>query len=92
MTSQVAGVWRLRSAERTVHGSTSAWFGTHPDGLMTFTDDQHFTEAVTRTDLPMVASGDRLSTTPEENRALARGTLGSYGTYTLGDDGSLAGQ
>ena len=92
MTSQVAGVWRLRSAERTVHGSRSAWFGAHPDGLMIFTDDLHFTEAVTRTDLPLVASGDRLSATPEENRALARGTLGSYGTYTLGDDGSLAGQ
>src|ERR1700757_4344819 len=78
--SQVAGVWRLRSAERP------------PDGLLIFTDDLHFTEAVTRTDLPLVVSGDRLAATPEENRALAQGTLGSYGTYTTGDDGSLSGQ
>lgn len=92
MTNQVAGVWRLRSAERTVHGNTSDWFGAHPDGLLTFTDDLHFTEAITRTDLPPAASGDRLSTTPEENRALARGTLGSYGTYTTDDAGRLAGQ
>ena len=92
MVNQVAGVWRLRSAERTAHGSTSDWFGAHPDGLLIFTDDLHFTEAVTRTDLPLVASGDRLSATPEENRALAQGTLGSYGTYTVGGDGSLAGQ
>jgi lipocalin-like protein len=90
--SQVAGVWRLRSAQRTAHGSTSDWFGKHPDGLLIFTEDLHFTEAVTRTDLPLVASGDRLSATPEENRALAQGTLGSYGTYTTGDDGTLAGQ
>lgn len=90
--SQVEGVWRLRSARRTAHGSTSDWFGAHPDGLLTFTDDLHFTEAVTRTDLPLVASGSRLSATPEENRALAQGTLGSYGTYTKGDDGSLTGQ
>jgi hypothetical protein len=92
MNSQVAGVWRLRSAERTAHGRTSDWFGADPDGLLIFTDDLHFTEAVTRTDLPLVTSGDRLSATPEENRALAQGTLGSYGTYTTADDGSLAGE
>jgi hypothetical protein len=28
MTNQIAGVWRLRSAERTAHGRTSDWFGT----------------------------------------------------------------
>ena len=92
MSNQIAGVWRLRSAERTAHGHTSHWFGADPDGLLIFTEDLHFTEAITRTDLPAVASGDRLSTTPEEDRALARGTLGSYGTYTTSDDGSLAGQ
>jgi hypothetical protein len=92
MTNQIAGVWRLRSAERTVHGHTSDWFGADPDGLLIFTEDRHFTEAITRTDLPAVASGDRLSTTREENRALAVGTLGSYGTYTTDDDGLLAGQ
>ena len=92
MTNQVAGVWRLRSAERTAHGNTSDWFGAHPDGLLIFTDDLHFTEAITRTDLPLAASGDRLSTTPAENRALAQGTLGSYGTYATSDDGSLASQ
>jgi Lipocalin-like domain len=90
--SQVAGVWRLRSAMRTAYGSTSDWFGAHPDGLLIFTDDLHFTEAVTRTDLPPVVSGDRLSATPQENRALAQGTLGCYGTYTTGQDGSLASQ
>ena len=90
--SQVAGVWRLRSARRTAYGSTSDWFGAHPDGLLIFTDELHFTEAVTRTDLPPVVSGDRLSATPQENRALAQGTLGCYGTYTTGEDGSLASQ
>ena len=90
--SQVAGVWRLRSARQTADGSTSDWFGAHPDGLLIFTDDLHFTEAVTRTDLPPVVSGDRLSATPQENRALAQGTLGCYGTYTTGEDGSLASQ
>ena len=92
MANQIAGVWRLRSAERTAHGHTSHWFGADPDGLLIFTEDLHFTEAITRTDLPAVASGDRLSTTAEEDRALARGTLGSYGTYTTNEDGSLAGQ
>jgi hypothetical protein len=90
--SQVAGVWRLRSARRTAYGSTSDWFGAHPDGLLIFTEDLHFTEAVTRTDLPLVVSGDRLSATPQENRALAQGTLGCYGTYTTGEDGSLVSQ
>ena len=90
--SQVAGVWRLRSARQTADGSTSDWFGAHPDGLLIFTDELHFTEAVTRTDLPPVVSGDRLSATPQENRALAQGTLGCYGTYTTGQDGSLASQ
>jgi lipocalin-like protein len=90
--SQVAGVWRLRSAKQTADGSTSDWFGADPDGLLIFTGDLHFTEAVTRTDLPRVVSGDRLSATPQENRALAQGTLACYGTYTTGQDGSLAAQ
>jgi hypothetical protein len=92
MTNQIAGVWRLHSVERTAHGHTSDWFGPDPDGLLIFTEDLHFTEAITRTDLPAVASGDRLAATLEENRALAQGTLGSYGTYTTSDDGLLAGQ
>ena len=69
MTNQIAGVWRLRSAERTAHGHTADWFGADPDGLLIFTEDLHFTEAITRTDLPAVASGDRLSTT---RRKIAR--------------------
>jgi Lipocalin-like domain len=92
MTNQLAGVWRLRSAARTAHGITSDWFGVHPDGLLIFTGDLHFTEAITRTDLPLAASGDRRSITPAENRELAKGTLGSYGTYTIDEDGRLTGQ
>ena len=56
MTNQFAGVWRLRSAERTAGGHTSDWFGADPDGLLILTEDRHFTEAVTRTDLPAVAA------------------------------------
>lgn len=92
MVSRITGVWRLRSAEQELAGTTVDWFGPHPDGLLIATEDLHFTEAITRTDLPLVVSGDRLAATPEENRALAQGTLASYGTYRVDDRGEFVGQ
>jgi hypothetical protein len=60
--------------------------------LLILTEDRHFTEALTRTDMTRVASGDRMTTTAEEDRMLAGGTVGSYGTYTVDDNGHLVGQ
>jgi hypothetical protein len=90
--SDIAGVWRLESATLRRDGAESEWFGADPDGLLILAENRHFTEALTRTDMTLVASGDRMTTTAEEDRMLAGGTVGSYGTYTVDDDGQLVGQ
>jgi hypothetical protein len=88
----VAGAWRLETATLRQGGDEREWFGPAPDGLLILTEDRHFTEALTRSDMKPVASGDRMETTAEENRMLAGGTIGSYGTYDIDDDGRLIGQ
>lgn len=90
MNNQPAGVWRLR--HMTVPAGQDTAYGKAPDGLLTFTADLHFSVAVISSELPKVASGDRMSATDGENRAIARGSIGLYGTYRVDSHGAFVDQ
>ncbi len=90
--NQLAGAWRLRhtdqprrDVDRTLRCGARRAAEHSPTDL-------HFSVAIVRPDLPHVASGDRMSATDEENRAIARGSIGFYGTYRVDGDGAFAGQ
>jgi len=64
-------------------GSKADAFGSNMKGLTVFESNGHFVTAVGRTDLPKFASGNRMTGTAEENKAVVQGSLAFFGTYTV---------
>ncbi len=85
------GTWRLMSATLSKDGVSQPTFGESPLGLLSFTEDMHFVEVLMDSAAPAVASGQMGQGTDEENRALAMKTLGIFGTYEVGMDGTFVG-
>jgi hypothetical protein len=81
----LTGTWRLVSSV-IAQGSTKVdTFGPNPSGVLIFGSDGHYVLTFLRHDLPKVASGSRTSETPEEARAIAQGSVSSFGSYTVDD-------
>jgi lipocalin-like protein len=87
--SKVAGTWRLISAYMDNHGKRIDILGSHPSGMLVFTDDLQFIVVINNPDIPKFASGDRLNGLPEEYKAAVINSLGVYGTYTIDDNGDF---
>jgi len=86
----LAGTWMLVSNVNTKTDGTKAdVFGSNPKGILIFTPDGHFAVVNTRADLPKFASGNRMTGTAEENKAVVQGSIALYGRYTVKPDGSL---
>jgi hypothetical protein len=81
---RLVGTWTYESivVERT-GGTKIAPFGSDPKGFITFSADGRYSLQLIRSDIPKIASKDRLSGTAEENRAVAQGVLSQFGTYSL---------
>ena len=87
LKEQLVGTWTLRE----LHAVT--WddedrnpFGAVPQGRMIFDRDGNVTCVIIGGDRRKFALGDRLSGTPEENRAAVQSTQAFYGRYRVGDD------
>ena len=81
-TKDLVGTWSLVSSNGIKNGSKTETFGPNPKGSLIFGGDGHYALIFMRSDLPKVASGNRLVTTPEENKEIAGGLVATYGTYT----------
>ncbi len=78
----LVGTWSLVSSDIVKDGSKTETFGPNPKGSLILGGDGHYALVFMRSDLPKVASGNRVVTTPEENKAIAGGLVATYGTYT----------
>lgn len=88
--AQLVGTWLLVSAETTTAAGVKQALVEGPDmkGQLMF-DGARFSLQVI-SEVPRLASKDRLVTTPEENKAVAHGVLSYFGTYTVNEsDGTL---
>jgi len=85
LKEQLMGTWSLVSVETTQKDGTKVPFveGSNIKGIQIFTN-KHFSFQVIA-DFPKLASGNRLMTTPEENKAVAHGLQSYYGTYTVNE-------
>ena len=81
----LVGTWTLVSSVIAKDGTKTDTFGPNPSGTVMFGNDGHYALIFLRRDLPKVASGDRTSATPEETQAIARGSIATFGTYTVED-------
>lgn len=86
LKDQLVGTWTLASWEQTYpDGRKDQAFGSNPKGIHTFSADGRFALVFLRPDLPKLASNDRVTPTPEEAMAVAKGAIAYYGTYAVSE-------
>jgi Lipocalin-like domain len=80
------GTWALVSTD-TVHpdGRRVPTFGGKATGILIFGSDGRFIYLFSREELPKFASNNRNTGTPEENAAVVKGSIATYGTYSVAD-------
>jgi hypothetical protein len=84
LREQLIGTWIFSVAEVTApDGKKTFPFGEKPKGILVFTTDGHFVQFHAASDLPKLASNNRLTGTPEEYAAINRGSVSVYGTYAV---------
>ena len=84
LKDQIVGTWEFVVAEVTApDGKKSFPFGETPKGILVFTPDGHFTQIHVASDVPKIASNNRLTGTAEEYQAIMRRSLSLFGTYTV---------
>jgi hypothetical protein len=88
LKDQIVGAWNFVVAEVTApDGKKSFPFGETPKGILIFTADGRFAQIHIADDVPKIASGNRLTGTPEEYADIMRRSLSVFGTYTVDEAG-----
>src|SRR3954471_4064564 len=84
LAARIVGTWNFVVAEITApDGKKSFPFGETPKGLLVFTSEGHFAQIHIASDVPKIASNNRLSGTAEEYAAIMRRSLSMFGTYKV---------
>ena len=84
LQSRIVGTWDFVVAEvKAPDGKKSFPFGETPRGILVFTADGRFAQIHAASDLPKIASNNRLTGTPEEYATIMRRSLSLFGTYTV---------
>jgi len=87
LKEQLVGTWTLTELRAvTWDGDDRNPFGSTPEGRMIFDRNGYVTCLIIGTKRPKFALGDRLSGTPEENKAAVQSTQAFYGTYSVNED------
>jgi hypothetical protein len=87
LKDQIVGTWNFVIAEVTApDGKKSFPFGETPKGILIFTPDGRFAQIHVASDLPKIASNNRLTGTPEEYAAIMQRSLSVFGTYTVDEE------
>ena len=88
LKEQLVGTWTYVSAGNTRPDGTKfdPWGG-KAAGVLTFDSTGHFSWQIIRSDIPKLASNNRLEGTADEFKAVAQGVLSYFGTYSLDDSG-----
>jgi Lipocalin-like domain len=79
----LVGTWTLVSAVTEQGGNKTDTFGPHPKGILTVDANGRYVLAFVRADLPKVASNNRTTATPEENKAIVQGSATHFGTLSV---------
>ena len=77
------GTWTLVSLTSGEGANQTLPYGPNPKGTMMVDVNGRFSIMVARSDLPKFASNNRMSGTPEENKATVQGSIAYFGTYSI---------
>lgn len=87
LKEQIVGSWDFVLAEITAaDGKKSYPFGETPKGILIFTPDGRFSQIHVASDVPRIASGNRLTGTAEENAAILHRSLALFGSYSVDEE------
>ena len=78
-----AGTWTLVSVVTEQDGKKTDTFGPNPKGILVVDANGRYVIAFARADLPKVASNNRTTATPEENKAIVGGSITHFGTLSV---------
>jgi hypothetical protein len=87
--AKLVGTWSLVAVNNTSPDGKTAVSFDQDDGMIIFEANGRFIQALIRSELPKVASNNRATGTPDENKAIVQGSLTYIGTYTVTKDGTL---
>jgi len=84
LKDRIVGTWNFVVAEVTASdGKKSFPFGETPKGILIFTADGHFAQVHVASDVPKIASNNRMTATPEEYAGIMRRSLSVFGTWEV---------
>lgn len=84
LKEQITGTWSLVSAETTnKDGAKIQSFGLAPKGMVIFEPNGRYVQVNLSSSLPKFSSGNRMTGTPEENKAVVQGSIAYFGTWSV---------
>jgi hypothetical protein len=84
LAQQLIGAWTLvASYQERPDGTRFDTFGPNPKGIMIFDQSGRMSLQMARSDRPKFSSNNRLTGTPEENKAAVQGLLSYFGRYEV---------
>jgi hypothetical protein len=87
LRDQIVGTWTFVVAEVVApDGKKSFPFGETPKGILIFTADGQFSQIHAASDLPKIASNNRLTGTPEEFAAIMKRSIWLFGSYSINEE------
>jgi Lipocalin-like domain len=81
----LAGTYTLVSAITEKDGTKSDTFGPNAKGVLSLDANGHYVLTIIGASLPKVASNNRSTATPEENKAIVGGSIAHFGTVSISD-------
>ena len=79
----LVGTWTLVSAINEQGGNKTDTFGPNPKGILMVDANGRYVLTIVRAGLPKVASNNRTTATPEENKAIVGGSITHFGTVSV---------
>ena len=79
----LVGTWTLVSVVTEQGGNKTDTYGPNPKGTLMVDANGRYVITFARADLPKVASNNRTTATPEENKAIVGGSLTHFGTVSV---------
>jgi len=87
LREQIVGSWNFVVAEVIApDGKKSFPFGETPAGILIFTPGGQFAQIHVASDVPKIASNNRLTGTPEEYATIMRRSISLFGTYSVNEE------
>jgi lipocalin-like protein len=87
LREQIVGTWNFVAAEViALDGKKSFPFGETPKGMLIFAPGGQFVQVHFASDLPKLASNNRLTGTPEEYATIMRRSISIFGTYSVNEE------